>query len=94
MKATWKESLRSELPIFLDTHLVLLQRRESETPIGSRSANSSSCPVMFSKTTRVCKVLQNQIQAVKGDAEEMCHEGTHPSRASLDLSHIFTSFSA
>lgn len=93
MKATWKKALRSELLMPLDTQLVSLQCRESVTPMGSGSANSSRHPVMFSETTHVCKVLQNQMQAVKGDAEEMCHERAHPSRASLDLSHIFTSFS-
>lgn len=75
MKATWKKDLRSELPMSLDTQLVLLQCQGTVTHIGFRSANSSSSPVMFSKTTHVCKVLQNQIQEVKGDAEEMCHEG-------------------
>lgn len=85
MKAIWKRLLMS-----LDNSVVSLLCQESMTLNGSGSASSSSCPVMFSKTTHVCKVLH--IQAVKGDAEEMCHE-EHLSRVSLDLSQIFTFFS-
>lgn len=75
MKANWKKALRSELPMSLDTQLISLQCRGSVTPISFRSVKSSPYPVTFSETTQACKVLQNQIQAVKCDVEERCHEG-------------------
>lgn len=93
MKARWEETLRSELQLSLDTQLVSLQCWRFVACTGSGSAKSSSHPVMFSESTHVCKALQQQIQAGKGDVEEMCHEVTHPSRTYLDLSHIFTFFS-
>lgn len=93
MKARWKEALRSELGMSPDTQLVSLQCWGLVACIGSRSAKSSSHPVMFSESTHVCKVLQKQIQEEKGDVEEMCHEVMDPSRTNLDLSHIFTFFS-
>lgn len=93
MKATLKEALRSELPMSPDTQLVSLRCWGFVTCIGSRSAKSSSHPVMFSESTHVCKVLQKQMQAGKADIEEMCNEATHPSGTNFDLSHIFTFFS-
>lgn len=96
-KTVWKQPgkkvFSSQLSISLDTQLVSLWCHVTVTHSGSRPANSSSSPVMFSETIHVCKVLQNQIQAAESDAEEMCHEGAHISMSYFGLSHIFTSFS-